>query len=141
MTNIIQCSIVSLHETLFSGLVRYIVLTGEYGELGVHAGHAPLLTTLPPGPARLMKESGEEEVLFLSGGFLEVQPDQVIVLADVAVRASQLDEEAALEAKLHAEKVLGDTASDIDHSKAMKELNDALARLKAIQALKVIHRT
>ncbi|ADZ93410.1 F0F1 ATP synthase subunit epsilon [Marinomonas mediterranea] len=136
MSNMIQCSIVSLHETLFSGQVRYLVLTGDYGELGVHAGHAPLLTTLPPGPARLMKENGEEEILFLSGGFLEVQPDQAIVLADVAVRASQLDEEAALDAKQNAEKMLGDSADDIDHAKAMKELDDALARLKAIQALK-----
>lgn len=138
MSKSIQCSIVSVHETLFSEKIRYIIVTGAYGDLGIHPGHAPLLTTLPPGTARVMKENGQEDVLFISGGYLEVQPDSVILLADVAMRAAELDEEAALAAKQHAQQQLGDNLPDLDHTRALKELNEALARLHAIHMLRGI---
>lgn len=135
MSKTIQCSIVSVQETLFSEMASYIVVTGAYGELGIYPGHSPLLTTLPPGSARIMKANGHEEVLFISGGFLEVQADHVILLADVAIRGGELDEEESLAAKQHAQQELGDNQlPDIDHVRAMKELNDALARLKVISA-------
>jgi ATP synthase, F1 epsilon subunit (delta in mitochondria) len=94
----IHCDIVSADESLFSGLVEMVVATGSLGELGITAGHAPLLSDLRPGPVRLVKQNGEEEVYYLSGGYLEVQPNTISILADTAVRADDIDEAAAAEA-------------------------------------------
>ena len=87
----VHCDIVSADESLFSGLVEMVVATGSLGELGITAGHAPLLSDLRPGPVRLVKQNGEEEIYYLSGGYLEVQPNNISILADTAVRANDID--------------------------------------------------
>ncbi|MFD1382925.1 F0F1 ATP synthase subunit epsilon [Rhodanobacter aciditrophus] len=129
----VQCDIVSAEQEIFSGSVETLVAAGSYGDLGIYPGHAPLLTTLQPGPVRVIKQNGEEEVIFVSGGFLEVQPHRVTVLADTAVRANDLDEAAALEAKKHAQDLLDQQHSDLDLSRATAELAEAVARLRTIQ--------
>ncbi|TPE55228.1 F0F1 ATP synthase subunit epsilon [Maribrevibacterium harenarium] len=129
----VHCDIVSAEQEIFSGSVESLVAAGSYGDLGIMPGHAPLLTTLQPGPVRVIKQNGQEEVIFVSGGFLEVQPHRVTVLADTAVRANDLDEASALEAKKHAEDLLNQQHSDIDYSRAAAELAEAVARLRTIQ--------
>ena len=110
--------------------------TGLIGELGIYPGHTQLLTALKPGPVRIVKPDGEDEILYISGGILEVQPQLVSILADTVIRAADLDEMAALEAKEHAEKALIDKQSDIDYAKATVELAQAVAQLQAISKLK-----
>src|SRR6056300_1313393 len=114
MAMTIHCDIVSAEEEIFSGLVELLVATGGEGELGVNYGHAPLLTSLVPGPVRVVTQSGEENIYYVSGGFLEVQPGIVTILADTAIRAHDLDEASAAEAKEQAERHLSDQASDFD---------------------------
>ncbi len=132
MHRTILCDIVSVESTLFSSPVRYVVVTAEQGDIGVYPGHAPLLTLLKAGIARLVMEDGTEEVIFISGGFMEVQPHKVILLTDFAERAMDLDEAAAQLAKQHAEEHLGSGSTDLDHARALRELNEAVARLRAI---------
>ena len=129
----VQCDIVSAEQESFSGSVETLVAAGSYGDLGIYPGHAPLLTTLQPGPVRVIKQNGEQEVIFVSGGFLEVQPHRVTVLADTAIRADDLDEAAALEAQKHAQDLLNQQQSDLDYSRATAELAEAVARLRTIQ--------
>lgn len=129
----VHCDIVSAEQEIFSGTVQSLVAAGDYGDLGIMPGHAPLLTTLQPGPVRVVKENGDEEIIFVSGGFLEVQPHRVTVLANTAIRARDLDEEAALKAKQHAQELLANQKTDVDYSRAAKELVEAMARLRTIQ--------
>ena len=98
MNSTVQCNIVSADESLFSGSVTMVIATGSLGEMGITPGHAPLLSDLNPGPVRLLKGGGEEEIYYLSGGYIEVQPTSVSILADKAVRAGDIDEAAASEA-------------------------------------------
>jgi len=91
----VHCDIVSAEETIFGGLVEMVVAAGKLGDLGVTPGHTPLLTELKPGPVRVIKQNGEEEVFFVSGGFMEVQPNLVSVMADTALRGEELDAQAA----------------------------------------------
>ncbi len=130
----VQLNVVSAEEELFSGRIESLQITGSEGELGVMPGHAPLLTSLKPGMARIVKQHGEEEILYLSGGMLEVQPNNVTVLADVATRGEDLDEQAALEAKERAEKHLNDHGGNVDYAEAASELARAVAQLRVIQA-------
>lgn len=130
----VNLNVVSAENSLFSGSIESLQITGSEGELGIMPGHTPLLTSLKPGMARIVKEGGDEEVIYLSGGMLEVQPNQVTVLADVAIRGGDLDEEAALQAKERAEKHLNDQGSDIDYAEAASELARAVAQLRVIQA-------
>ena len=132
----IHLDIVSAEASIFSGLVERVVATGEVGELGISHGHAPLLTALKPGQVRIVKQGGSEEIVYISGGMLEVQPDVISVLADTAIRAADLDEKAALEAKQHAERAMQDRKSDFDYSKAAVELANAIAQIQAIQKLR-----
>jgi len=136
MAMTIHCDIVSAEQEIFSGLVEMLVATGTLGELGVGYGHAPLLTSLVPGPVRIVKQGGEEEVIYVSGGFLEVQPNAVTILADTAIRADDVDEAAALEAKKHAEQALENQGSDLDYSRALTQLAEAAAQLRTIQQLR-----
>ena len=136
MAMTIHCDIVSAEREIFSGRVTMVVATGTLGELGIMPGHAPLLTGIKPGPIRLKLDDGEEEVFFASGGFLEVQPGVVTVLADTALRADDLDEASALEAKEHAEHALSDRAADFDFSLAAAQLSDAAARMRTIEELR-----
>ena len=132
----VHCDIVSADESLFSGSVEMIVATGSLGELGITPGHAPLLSDLRPGPVRLVKENGEEEVYYLSGGYLEVQPGSIAILADTAVRAGDIDEAAAAEAMKTAEQAIANQSSEIEYSKAASMLAEATAQLRTVQALR-----
>ena len=132
----VHCDIVSAEESIFSGLVEMVVATGELGDLGISRGHAPLLTALKPGPIRIIKQGGEEEVIYVSGGYLEVQPNNISVLADTALRAADLDEAAALEAQKHAQKALENQSADFDYSRAMTQLAEAAAQLRTIQQIR-----
>ncbi|MCZ6618716.1 MAG: F0F1 ATP synthase subunit epsilon [Gammaproteobacteria bacterium] len=136
MAMTIHCDIVSAEKEIFSGRITMISATGTIGELGILPGHAPLLTGLRPGPVRLTMENGEEEVFFASGGFLEVQPGVVTILADTAARAEDLDEAAALEAQEAAERALQDQAADFDFSLAASQLANAMAQQRTLEELK-----
>lgn len=136
MAMTVHCDIVSAEESLFSGLVEMIVATGSQGELGVNYGHAPLLTDLKPGPVRIIRQGGEEEVYYLSGGYLEVQPHAVSILADTALRANDLDEAAALEAKKLAEQQMHNQSGEFDYSRAASQLAEAAAQLRTIEEIR-----
>ena len=135
----VHCDIVSAEESIFSGLVELVVAAGELGDLGIAPGHAPLMTKLKPGPVRIIKQGGEEEVFYVSGGYLEAQPNIVTILSDSAQRADDLDEAAALEAKKEAEREFANQSSDFDYSRAASILAEASARLRAIQQLRKKH--
>ena len=128
-----HCDIVTAEKSMFSGLLELLVVSGELGELGVTYGHAPLLTAIKPGPVRVVRQGGQEEIYFISGGFLEVQPHVVTVLADTGDRAGDLDEAAALEAKREAERALEERGADMEYSEALSRLGEAAARLRTIE--------
>ncbi|WP_028241478.1 F0F1 ATP synthase subunit epsilon [Stutzerimonas azotifigens] len=132
----VHCDIVSAEGEIFSGLVEMVIAHGFLGDLGIAPGHAPLLTDLRPGPIRLVKQGGEEEVYYISGGFLEVQPSMVKVLADTALRAGDLDEAAAQEAVQAAEKALNAKGSEFNYGAASAQLAEAAAQLRTIQQLR-----
>lgn len=132
----VHCDIVSAEEYLFSGLVERVIASGELGDLGIEPGHAALLTPLKPGPVRIVKQGGAEEIVYVSGGYLEVQPNTVTVLADTAVRADDIDEAAALEAKKHAEQAIENHGTDFDYSRALTQLAEAVAQLRTIQQIR-----
>ena len=132
----VHCDIASADASLYSGPVKMVVATGSMGELGIMAGHAPLLSDLKPGPVRLVTENGEEEVYYLSGGYLEVQPNGISILADTAVRANDIDEAAASEALKTAEQAIANQSSEIEYSKAAAMLAEATAQLLTVQTLR-----
>jgi len=132
----VHCDIVSAEKSIFSGLVEMVVAHGKMGDLGIAPGHAPLLTQLNPGPVRVIKQNGEEEVYYVSGGMLEVQPKVVTILADTAQRADDVDEAAAQQAIEDARRALSNQSSDINYSAAAAMLAEAAAQLRTIQALK-----
>ena len=125
--------IVSAEKEIFSGIVEMVVASGELGEIGVTPGHAPLLTVLKPGEIRVTLAGGEEEIYYVSGGMLEVQPYYVTVLADAVERADHLDEAAALAAKARAEEAIANKGADLDYSMAATELARAVAQIRALQ--------
>lgn len=131
-----KCNIVSAEESLFSGDVKRVVAHGSVGDLGILPNHTPLLTSLFPGPVRVVKEDNSEEIFYISGGFLEVQPTEVVVLADTAIRAEDLDEAAAKAAIRVAEDQLRDKSAQQDFSKAASSLAQAAAQLRTIGELK-----
>jgi F-type H+-transporting ATPase subunit epsilon len=132
----IHCDIVSAEEEIFSGLVEMLVATGALGELGIGYGHAPLLTSLIPGPVRVVTQDGQEHVYYVSGGFLEVQPGVVSILADTAIRADDVDEAAAEEARKQAEHTLANQTGDFDYGRASAQLAEAAAQLATLRKLK-----
>ena len=136
MSMTIHCDIVSAEQEIFSGLVQSLVATGSQGELGVNYGHAPLLTDLVPGPIRIVKQNGDEEVYYVSGGFLEVQPGVVSVLADTAIRAGDVDEAAAEEARQAAEHALANQTGDFDYGRASAQLAEAAAQRRTRQKMR-----
>jgi len=125
--------VVSAEAGVFSGLVEKLYISGEMGDLEILRRHAPLLTTLKPGPVWIVKQNGQEEVFYTSGGLLEVQPEITTVLADTALRAKEVDEAQALEAKKRAEAILAGHAKDFDYVQAQAQLMEALAQLKALK--------
>ena len=136
MAMTVQCDIVSAEREIFSGLVEMVIATGSLGEVGITYGHAPLLTGIKPGPVRLIKQGGSEEIFFVSGGYLEVQPYHVTVLADTALRADDMDEAAALEAQQLAQQQLSEQSNQIDFQRAAAQLAEASAQLRTLQAIK-----
>lgn len=132
----VHLDIVSAEKSIFNGRVSHLQVTGEEGDLGVMPGHTPLLTTIKPGMARIVKQDGSEEVFYLSGGMLEVQPSTVAVLADVVMRADEIDEQAALEAKKRAEALIADAGQDFNYEAAMVDLSKAMAQLRVVETIK-----
>ena len=118
---------------LFSGRVESVQVTGSEGELGIRHGHAPLLSSIKPGLVRLVKLHGAEEVMYISGGMLEVQPENVTVLADTVIRAADIDEAKAQAAKRAAEEKIQGNAADVDYATAIAELAKAVAQLRVIE--------
>ena len=133
----VHCDVVSAEEQIFSGIVEFAVFPGEAGELGIMPHHTPLLTRIKPGTVRLkVPGQADYELVYVSGGMLEVQPDMITVLADTAIRAHDLDEAKALEAKKRAEEALANRQAEIDYAAAEAELAQAIAQLQAIQRLR-----
>ena len=136
MSMTVHVDIVSAEAKIFSGTATMLHASGEMGDLGILPRHAPLLTKLKPGEVRVEREGGEEEFYYISGGMLEVQPHCITVLADTAVRAKDLDEAAAKQAKERAEQVLRDHKGDVDLAQVERELAEAMAQLQAISKLR-----
>lgn len=137
MAMTIHVDIVSAEEQIYSGPAEMVYAPAIMGELGIAPRHTPLLSPLKPGEVRLDVGGGKEELFFISGGILEVQPHVVTVLSDTAIRADDLNEAAAIEAKKRAEAALADQKSDIDIAKARAEIAAAAAQIAAIQKLKI----
>jgi len=129
-------NIVSAEAEIFSGTCEQVFAPAVMGEVGIYPRHTQLLTPLKPGEVRVVKEGGDEDFFFVSGGMLEVQPHVVTVLADTAVRAKDLDEAQAIEAKKRAEQALKDRQGDMDYARAEAELAEAVAQLQAIQRMR-----
>ena len=137
MANTLHVDVVSAQESIFSGEAKFVALPGEMGELGIDPRHTPLITRIKPGAVRIARaDNGEEELVFVNGGILEVQPGTVTVLADTAIRGHDLDEAKALEAKKLAEEAMKNAKSEIDFAAAQGEFAAMAAQIAAIQKLR-----
>ena len=136
MATTIHVDIVSAEGQIFSGEASMVFAPGSQGELGIAPRHAPLLTTLKAGEVRVQSEGAEEQVFYVGGGVMEVQPHQVTVLADTAARAQDLDEASAITARQHAEEAVRGRTDKVEIAEAQSELLRAVAQLKAIQRLR-----
>ena len=136
MASTIRCDIVSAEEEIFHGEVRMVVASGEMGELGIAPRHAPLITRLKPGQVRVTLANGEEQLFYVSGGILEVQPQVVTVLADTAIRAQDIDEAAVRKAKEEAERVLAHKDPKMSAEEAEQQLAMSLVQLQALERLR-----
>jgi len=136
MAMTVHCDIVSAEQEIFSGLVQLVVASATEGEVGIEYGHAPFLSSLNPGPVRVKKQNGEEEIYYVSGGYLEVQPYAVTVLADTALRADDMDEESAMAAMKAAEEELRHQPHGLDYSKAAAQLAEAAAQIRTMRAIR-----
>ena len=136
MAMTIHVDIVSAEGAIHSGLATMVFATAEMGEVGIAPRHTAFISRLRPGDVRVQNESGEQEHFYVSGGMLEVQPMAVTVLADTAIRAHDLDEAAALEAKRKAEDALAGQTAEFEYAKAQAELAEAIAQLRAIERLR-----
>ncbi|MEQ1580091.1 MAG: F0F1 ATP synthase subunit epsilon [Steroidobacteraceae bacterium] len=134
----IHVDIVSAEGEIFSGEAAMVFAPAVMGEIGIAPRHAPLLTTLKPGEVRVQTPAGEEQFFYVSGGALEIQPHLVTVLADTALRAKDIDEAAAMQAKQRAEEALKDRGDQIEMAEAQVELARAVAQLKALEKLRKI---
>jgi F-type H+-transporting ATPase subunit epsilon len=135
MAMTIHVDIVSAETEIFSGTAEAVFASAVMGEVGIYPRHTPLLTRLKAGEVRVLKD-GKEEQFYVSGGMLEVQPHVVTVLADTALRAGDVDEAAALQAKEAAERALKDKSAKRDLAEAQKELAEAVAQLRAIERMR-----
>lgn len=133
MASTVHCSIVSAEKEIFSGTVEMVVANGTEGELGILPGHTPLLSGVKPGPVRLRLEGGEEEIFFASGGYIEIQPHAITILADTAIRADDIDEAAAVEAQQKAQRELAENRSEIDFARVNSDLAEQAAMLRTIR--------
>ena len=136
MAKKLHVDIVSAEQQIFSGEAEMVIAPGEAGELGILPEHAPLLTRIKPGTVRIQNAGAEEEVIYVSGGMMEVQPDRVTVLADTSVRAHDLDEAKAMEAERLAKEALANRTGKMEYAKALAELAEASAQIAAIRKLR-----
>lgn len=137
MAMTLHVDIVSAEKSLYSGIAEVVIAPGQRGELGIYPRHTPLITTLKPGSVRIkVPNQTEEELVYVSGGILEVQPHVVTILSDSAVRGADLDEAKALEAMRAAEEAMKDKTASIDYAQAQAELAQAVAQLAAIKKLR-----
>ena len=137
MANTIHVDVVSAEESIFSGEAEFVVLPGEAGELGIYPRHTPLITSIKPGSVRIkVAGQAEEELVFVAGGVLEVQPGVITVLADTAIRGHDLDEAKALEAQQRAQEMIQNRTSQLEYAKAVAELAEASAQIAAIRKLR-----
>jgi len=136
MASTIQCEVVSAEKAIYSGTVEMVIAPAVMGEIGVAPGHTPLLTQLEPGPVRLILKGGEEDIFYVSGGMMEVQPRVVTILADTALRADDMDEAEAVKAKERAKKALANKKSDIDYTAAAAQIAEAAAQLRTLQKIR-----
>ena len=137
MAMTMHVEVVSAERSLFSGTAELVVAPADGGEVGILARHAPMLVRIKPGTVRIKLSLQEhEEVLYVSGGYMEVQPNSVTILSDTAVRAADLDESKAIESVRLAEEAMNDKASAIDYARAKVELAEAAAQLHAIRSLR-----
>ena len=132
----IRVDVVSAEQEIFKGEATLVVATGEMGELGIAPRHAPLITRLKPGQVRVVLEGGEEQFFYVSGGILEVQPQVVTILTDTAIRARDLDEAAAKQAKDEAERALANRGDAMEIAEAQAKLAEAVAQLQALERLR-----
>ncbi len=137
MAMTVHVDVVSAEELLFSGLAEMVVVPGIMGELGIYPRHAPLLTRIKPGSVRIRRpDQPLDELIYVSGGMLEVQPNLVTILSDTAIRSKDLDEARSLEAKRAAEEALKNRTSDFDYAQAESELLQAIAQLRIIEQIR-----
>jgi F-type H+-transporting ATPase subunit epsilon len=137
MAMTVHVDVVSAEASIFSGLAEMVVVPGVMGELGIYPGHTALMTRIKPGSVRIKRPDHEEqELIYVSGGMLEIQPGVVTVLADTAIRAGDLDEARALQAKQDAEEAMKNLGSDIDYALAKAELAEEIAKIATIEELR-----
>ena len=136
MAMTMHVDIVSAETEIFSGTAEVVVAPAVMGEVGIYPRHTQMLTPLKPGEVRITKQGGEEEAIYVSGGILEVQPHVVTILSDTAVRAHDLDEAAAMQAKQDAEQAMKDRQGEMEMAEAMAQLAQAQAQLQAIERLR-----
>lgn len=136
ITTTMRLDIVSAEKEIFSEVIEAAIISAEAGELGIYPGHAQLLTTLKPGHVRAIMPDQSEEIFFVNGGMLEVQPFIITVLSDTVIRARDIDEAAAEEAKKRAERKLAEKSSEVDFASATAELAAAIAQIRAVQQLR-----
>ena len=139
MSNTVQIDVVSAEESIFSGEAEFVVAPAKMGEVGIYPNHAPMITTLKSGSLKIkLADKKEEQLIYVSGGILEVQPGIITILSDTAIRAKDLDENKAAKAKKAAEEAMKNKSSDVDYAKAQAELTEALAQIQAIEKLRKI---
>ena len=136
MAMTMHVDIVSAEVEIFSGTITELYAPAEMGEVGIMPRHAPLLATMKPGEVRVVDQHGETQSFYVNGGILEVQPHVVTILSDTAIRAHDLDEAAAMEAKAKAEAAMADKKTDYDYARARIELMEAVAQLETINKLR-----
>jgi len=140
MVATVHIDVVSAEESIFSGEAEFVAAPAQMGEVGIYPHHAPMITSIKPGALRIkLADKNEEQLIYISGGILEVQPGVVTVLADTAIRGHDLDEAQANAAKKAAEEAMKNRSSDVDYAKAQTELAEAIAQIQAIQKLRQKH--
>ena len=136
MATTVHVDVVSAEQLLYSGEAEFVVAPGEAGELGIYPRHTPLLTLLKPGSVRIQHDGGKEELIYISGGMLEVQPDRITILSDTAIRGHDLDEARVSEALKSAEEAMRNKTGALEIAQAQAELAQAAAQIAAIRKLR-----
>jgi F-type H+-transporting ATPase subunit epsilon len=135
MEKTIFCDVTSAEEQKFSGKVRMVIASATKGEIGIYPGHTPLLSTLKPGPIHIICSDNTEQIYYLSGGFIEVQPSSIYVLADSAISSTELNESEVLKAQKAAEKLLQNKEAKVEYSKVIAELSELSSKLKTLRSI------